>query len=331
MNHKRIALIAYPQTLATSITLPAEILTGANQQISVSKKQQSKLIIKLATTTDKPIITTGNLTLTPNALLHKLGELDLIILPSMWRHPARTVEQNPHLVTLLQQYHQHQTLICAVGTGAYFLAAAGLLNNRPATTHWYYQDDFANRYPEVNLQSQHMITKSDNLYCAGSINAVADLSSHFIERFYGPQTARHIEGQFSPEIRRSYRSYGYFDGEVNTHQDELITDIQQWLHDHCNQPIKLTELARQYQLNPRTFNRRFKQAIGSSPKQYLTELRLTQAKDLLRQSNLNISEIANQVGYDDYSYFSALFSKHVGFSPSKYRQSSQSKLFETAV
>ena len=326
---KKIALITYPHTIATSITLPAEILMAACQQVKATKKVSAELAVQIATSTNEAIISSSGLPILPSCKLEALTDLDLIILPSMWRNPRRIVNQNKHLLPLLRRYHRQGTLICAVGTGAYFLAAAGLLDLKPATTHWFYFDDFAKNFPAVQLKTSHIITKSDRLYCAGSINAVADLSSHFIEHFYGPEIARLIEGQFSPEIRRSYRSYGYFEGETNTHKDEQIADIQQWLHDNYHQPVSIKQLAEAVNINPRTLNRRFNQATGKTPSRYLLDLRLNQAKQLLRQTNLGIGEIAANISYDDYSYFSALFKKHIGFTPREYRISVQGKLFET--
>jgi transcriptional regulator GlxA family with amidase domain len=328
---KKVALIAYPHTLATSITLPGEILMAACQQVTATKKVSAELSIQIVTSTNETISSTSGLPIVPSCKLEELADLDLIILPSMWRNPRRMVRQNKQLLPLLRRYHQQGTLICAVGTGAHFLAAAGLLDNKPATTHWFYFDDFAKTFPAVQLKTSHIITKSDNLYCAGSINAVADLSSHFIEQFYGPEIARLIEGQFSPEIRRSYRSYGYFEGETNTHKDEQISDIQQWLHDNYQQAINIKQLAENANINPRTLNRRFTQATGKTPSRYLLDLRLNQAKELLRQTNLSISEIAANISYEDYSYFSALFKKHIGFTPREYRISVQGKLFETTL
>jgi transcriptional regulator GlxA family with amidase domain len=328
---KKVALIAYPHTIATSITLPAEILTAACQQVTAGSSVSAKLSIQIVTTTNQPISSTSGLPIVPSCRLEDLTDLDLIILPSMWRNPRRIVKQNKHLLPLLRHYQQQGTLICAVGTGAYFLGAAGLLDDKPATTHWFYFADFAKTFPAIKLQTSHIITKSDNLYCAGSINAVADLSSHFIEHFYGPAIARLIEGQFSPEIRRSYRSYGYFEGETNTHQDEQIADIQQWLHDNYQHSISIKQVADDAQINPRTLNRRFTQATGKTPSRYLLGLRLNQAKELLRQTNLSIGEIATNVSYEDYSYFSALFKQHIGFTPREYRVSIQGKLFKTTV
>jgi hypothetical protein len=120
----------------------------------------------------------------------------------------------------------------------------------------------------VQLKRQHLITRAGNLFCAGSINSVADLTGYFIERFYGTQVARQVEGHFSPEIRRSYRQQGYVAGEANMHHDELMIDAQHWLQTHAADPVDFGQLAQQFSMSQRTLNRRFKLATGMSPGRY---------------------------------------------------------------
>jgi transcriptional regulator GlxA family with amidase domain len=231
------------------------------------------------------------------------------------------------LIPLIQAIAASDTLICAVGTGSSFMAEGGLLDDKPATTHWYFMEEFSRRYPRVQLKRQHLITRTGNLFCAGSINAVADLTGYFIEQFYGVQVARQVEGHFSPEIRRSYRQQGYIEGEANMHHDELMIDAQHWLQTHAADPVDFGNLAQEFSMSQRTLNRRFKLATGMSPGRYVQHLRLEQARDLLRDSNLSITEIATAIGYRDIGYFSTLFREHMAQSPTAYRKSVRGKLF----
>ena len=202
-----------------------------------------------------------------------------------------------------------------------------MLDNQPATTHWFYFDEFSKRYPEVRLQRQHLITQAANIFCAGSVNSLADLMVHFVQRFYGQEVARQTESHFSPEIRQSYESHFYSDSIFTAHADEDVARVQQWLQTHYQKPIKMADLAQEMDLSIRTFNRRFKQATGLSPSDYLQNLRMQIAKDLLKDSNLTITEIAVQVGYPDSSYFAKLFRQHIGTTPLAYRQQVRGKLF----
>jgi transcriptional regulator GlxA family with amidase domain len=215
-----------------------------------------------------------------------------------------------------------------VGTGSFLLAEAGLLTDRPATTHWNYFDTFARRYPAVELKTRHLITQADNIYCVGSVNSIADLMVHIVQEWFGSRVARAIENQFSPEIRRSFAAAAYQDEADSSHPDEDVLRAQQWLQSNLSTPIAMSDLARALHWNPRTLNRRFRAATGITPTAYLQSLRAEVARDLLRHSNLSVGEIALQVGLQDVSYFSQLFRRHNGMTPLQYREAVRGKLFE---
>src|SRR5690606_25608064 len=183
-----------------------------------------------------------------------------------------------------------------------FLAEAGLLDNKAATTHWHYFDQFQKDYPKVQLIRQYFITQAGNLYCAASVNSLADLTVHFIQRLFGKEIASHVERHFSHEIRKSYESSGFFETAHNPHPDEEIIQIQIWLQDNYHREILFPQVAARFGMSVRTLNRRFKSALGQTPMDYLQEIRINNARDLLKTSNLSISEIADKIGYQDAGY-----------------------------
>jgi transcriptional regulator GlxA family with amidase domain len=216
-----------------------------------------------------------------------------------------------------------------VGTGVCFLAEAGLLDGKAATTHWHYFDQFQKDYAAVQLKRQYFITQAGNLYCAASVNSLADLTVHFIQRFFGKMIASHVERHFSHEIRQAYETSGFFEAEKNRHPDEDITQIQIWLQDNYQRDILFPQVASRFSMSVRTLNRRFKNALGQTPLDYLQEIRINTAKDLLKTSNLSISEIADKVGYQDTGYFTTLFKKKLATTPNAYRDTVRAKLFST--
>ena len=221
----------------------------------------------------------------------------MLIIPALWRNPLTTLRRHADLLPWLRELAQRDTHLCAVGTGSFFLAEAGLLTGKPATTHWFYFDQFARRYPQVQLQRRHLITEADNIFCVGSVNSVADLTIHFIELYYGAQIARKVEAQFSPEIRRPFESHVYAAGSADVHGDEVIAQAQDMLRSRYAEALNIADLARTLDISVRSLNRRFKNATGLSPSLYLQQQRLNTARELLRTSNLSITEVASAVGY----------------------------------
>jgi len=111
------------------------------------------------------------------------------------------------------------------------------------------------------------------------------------------------------------------------HPDETILQAQHWMQAHLADDITVNAMAKQFELSERQFNRRFQTAVDLSPKQYLQRIRVNTAQDLLHYSNLSISEISEQVGFNDISYFAKIFRQHRDVSPKEYRETVRAKLF----
>lgn len=324
------AVILYPHALATSFTLPMEILQAASQMVGARARGEPQVRVLLAAPSVEPLTLSSGLIVQPDLRYEELPALDLLLLPAIWRNPLPTVNAMAPWLAMLRQTAVTGTRICAVGTGTCLLAEAGLLAGKPATTHWNYFQRFSRRYPDVVLKTGHLITQSENIYCVGSVNSIADLMVHITEEWFGSRIARAVENQFSPEIRRSFKAAAYQNQADSSHQDEAVIEAQQWLREHLARPVVIADLADHLGMTPRTLNRRFRRATGISPQAYLQGLRMGTARELLKHSNLNVGEIAWQVGLQDASYFSQLFRRHSGVSPLHYRESVRGKLFTPA-
>lgn len=327
-----VGIVLYPQALLGSVVVPAEMLMAADQIARARHRNRERLRLQVASldgapdSQDAPL--DGALGLRINCLPQDIRAPDLVFLPGLWRNPLPVVRRHGELGGLLHRWAAGGSLICSVGTGSCFLAEAGLLDGRPATTHWAYLEQFALQYPHVQLKRHHLTTRSGNFYCAGSINSVADLTGHFIERLYGAAIACQVAAHFSPEVRRSHREHGFFEGEPNRHHDELMVDVQHWLQQHYDETVDFASLSGHFGLSQRSLNRRFAAACGCSPGRYLQQLRLQQASALLRESNLSVAAIAAAVGYQDFGYFSTLFRERMAQTPSQYRRAVRGKLFD---
>ncbi len=311
--------------LATSVALPLEQFRAAESMDAARKQGRRRTMTYLLASLDgKPVRTHTGLTLTPDCSIQDIDRCDLAFLPALWRNPVPILKRNSDITPWLLAQAKLGATVAGVGTGCCFMAEAGLLDFRPATTHWFYFEQFARRYPNVQLRRQYFITHSDNLFCAGSVNAMADLTIYFIQQLFDPAIARNVERHFFHEVRRAYPvSFN----EDSAHPDESIAQAQSWMRRHSQQSVSVQQIASHSQMSLRTFNRRFKAATNQTPLQYLQHIRLRDAGELLQTSNLSVSEVAYQVGYQDLNYFAALFKKHYGTTPSQYRTTVRAKLF----
>ena len=323
-----VTIIGYRKVLGTSITIPIEMLNAADLINRIEGKSKGTLTMDLVSLDGGNIALNAGLELVCKKKLTDITETDMIILPALWGNALGVVKQQQALIRWLQDFQGNDTILCAVGTGSYFLAEAGLLDNKVATTHWYYFDQFARTYSNVLLQRDRFITKSGNIYCAGSVNSVRDVMLHFIEEYYSQHVADQVSRHFTHEIKRSYTSSFLKNSPQNYHDDENIIAIQESMHSSYHEEITLELLAEKFDISVRSLNRRFKEATGKSPMQYLQQIRIENAQELLKTSNLSIAEVAFSVGYPDNSYFSAIFRKAISLSPKEYRNLVRKKVFK---
>lgn len=321
----RIAFIAYENCLSSSISLPMEMLNAAADANRVTKGTDTAAP-KIYGSSRK-VLCAGGLTLHTANHPRNIQRPDLLILPAIWRNPMTVIRRNKYLLELIRQWHEQGAMLCAVGTSSCFFAEAGLLNKRTATTHWAHFEAFQRRYPTVQLQKDFLITRSQNLYCAGSVNSVADLIIYFIELLYSSEIARKVEANFSPEVRQSYAKSMYTEGEQTRHSDEDIVRLQHWLNENFQQAITAIDMANMLGISTRTLNRRFKLATRHSPQQYLKQIRLEHAKELLKQTNLTVADIAEQTGFNDTSHFCSSFKGFTSVPPGNYREAVKGKIF----
>lgn len=324
----RITLIAIEHMLGTSLTLPMEMLNAANATYQAyHKTRRQPLEVIVGSWDGNPVAITGGLGISPHCSLKGIEQTDLVIIPGLWRNPKATIASHQPLIHWLKQQYHQQAILCAAGTGVCLIAEAGLLEHQPATTHWYYFDTFNRDYPNIELCRHHLITHSERIYCAGSVNSIADLTVHLIGKLLGEHIATRVEQQFSREIRRPYETSYYSFEDTRNHQDEGIIEAQQWITAHFSDTLDWQQLADQLQMSLRTFNRRFKAATHQTPSNYLQKIRVQAAKELLNHTNLTIAEISDTAGFNDESYFARTFKKHALVTPSDYRHQVRGKLF----
>jgi transcriptional regulator GlxA family with amidase domain len=247
-----------------------------------------------------------------------------VCVPDVNLPPGAPLEQRftEEIAWLRQRYVAGATLATAC-SGAMLLAEAGLLDGQEATTHWAWCDVLHRRYPSVKVRTQRALVVSGEghrLVMAGGGTSWLDLALYLIARFVGVDTAMqvarlnlidwHTVGQ--QPFARLARSRQV--------EDAVIASCQVWIDEHYREPSPVTAMVRLSGLAERTFKRRFQQATGMSPIEYVHTLRLEEAKQMLESGNESIETIANEVGYEDAGFFSRLFRRQVNLTPAQYRK-----------
>jgi transcriptional regulator GlxA family with amidase domain len=204
-------------------------------------------------------------------------------------------------------------------TGAAYLAEAGLLKGREATTHWASAQEFARRYPAVDWRPEKLITEDRRMLCSGGVYSAIDLSLYLVERFCGRETALQCAKALLINMPRTSQS-GYAVLPLSRpHDDDKVRSAEAYMERNYARDICVEELARDLNMSPRNFIRRFKDATGRGPGSYLQALRVAVAKEMLEDGARSVQAVSTAVGYADAAFFRDLFKRCTGMTPGEYR------------
>ena len=275
--------------------------------------------VLLVSADGQPIRNPSGVRLAPDAALADAGRPDVVFVAGFWGSSRRTLEHESALMPWLRDAHAAGAIVAGVSNGSIYLAEAGLLDGRIATTYPPYGDEFAARYPDVELALDRALTTSGRVYCANGIASGCDLAVLILETVFGAAVSREVEQRFLMGFNRSYMlNAAEFDGQ-KFHSDEAILAAQKWMELNYADDRFMETAAAIAGMSPRNFRRRFKSATGDTPQAYLHRIRISVAKDLLRDRHHGITDICFRIGYSDLGSFNRIFRRLEGVSPREFR------------
>ena len=222
----------------------------------------------------------------------------------------------------LQKQHSLGAVICTVCTGSCLLADTGLLDGKEAATHWSAVEMIKSRFPKVRLREEKIFVPADEehrIITTGGMSSWVELTLYLIKRYFGYQEAARITKIFLLGDRSDGQLPFAAMPRAKEHQDTIIEECQVWIAQNYEKSGPVGKMIDRSGLTKRTFMRRFTKATGFTPVEYVQNLRIEEAKQLLETTTVNIDEISADVGYEDPSYFRRLFKRKAGVSPTKYR------------
>jgi transcriptional regulator GlxA family with amidase domain len=236
----------------------------------------------------------------------------LIFPPSLQETQARP--DHP-LVHWAQRRHAAGALACSVCSGAFWLGHAGLLDSRPATTHWQLEGSFRSAFPKADLQPEHILIDTGSVITAGGLMAWTDLGLHLADLWYGGGMVSALARSLLIDpAGREQRHYAGFRPALS-HGDASILKTQRMMEERLAEDLPVEAMAAHAGLALRSFIRRFQSATGHSPAAYLQSLRMERARGLLESTAQPVSAIAWAVGYRDVPAFSRAFKSRTGLTP----------------
>ena len=315
MKHVTIVVPA-GETNLSSVAGAFEILTRANE-IWKRKGNRSLMEVHIAGFQKKLTLDEGYFTLHPENL-GELQKTDLLIIPSV-SYNNRLIEENEALINWIREQYKMGSEIASMCSGAFLLAATGLLDGKLCSTHWNVAEDFRRLFPNIDLQPDKLITAEKGIYTNGGAFSFLNLMLFLVEKYFDRDTAIYCSKIFQIDIDRISQSPFFIFQTQKNHGDELISKAQAYIEDHLNEKFSFEELSTKLAISRRNFDRRFFKATGNTPVEYLQRAKVELAKRGLEKGRKSVFEIMHEVGYADDKAFREVFKKITGLSPLEYR------------
>ena len=332
----KVIIVGFDGVLGSALTGALDLFsfTGVSWQRFLDEEVEPRFNVQIASLGGVDIRCSNRLIMRAHCDIQEVTECDLLLIPTIGDSIDKVLSQNSDLIPHLQRLTNTKADIASNCSGAFFLAKAGLLDGKVATTHWGYANKFKADFPLVDLQENQFVThsksqskdQSGNIFCAAGGSAFYDLGLLLIERYCGREISTQVaKTQIIDSKRGNQNSYTNVTLH-KPHSDQLVKQVQEFIEENFRQSMQVSNLAAMVNITPRTLNRRFQSCVAMRPIEYIQAVRIEQAKRLLELGNVTIKSLAEQVGYDDISSFTRLFKRATELTPKEY----QDKLLEKA-
>lgn len=313
-----ISILVPENSVMQAIADPQYLFSAVNQFMTVAGKQPL-FDVQLVGYKNQVKINGGLFSVNPSQLLKDVKQTDLIIIPALFGDMKSAIQSNEKLLPWINEHYKNGAEVASLCVGAFLLASTGLLNGKKCSTHWGFQNEFREMFPEVEVVDGAIVTEEHRLYSSGGAMSYWNLLLYLVEKYTDRQTAILASKYFAIDIdRESQAAFAMFKGQKN-HTDEAIKQAQDFIDTHIQDKITIDELANLVSLGRRSFERRFKLATNNSVLEYINRVKIESAKRSFEMSRKNINEVMFDVGYTDTKAFRTIFKKITGLNPIEYR------------
>jgi len=317
MKHLTI-IVPDGQNNLSSIVGAYKIFTRANEYYKGTTRREL-FTIQLAGISEEVEFYEGLFTVKPHTNISAIAKTNLIIIPSLNHNYDKAIIPNQPLVDWIAAQYKNGAEVASICTGAFLLASSGLLDGKTCSTHWAAAESFRMMFPDVNLQTDLLITDENGIYTNGGAYSFLNLMVYLVEKYFDRQTAIYCSKVFQIEMdRNSQSAFTIFTGQKR-HGDEVVKQAQDYIESNLDEKISIEDLSSKFAVGRRNFDRRFIKATGNTPVEYAQRVKIESAKKALETSRKTINEVMYEVGYSDVKAFREVFRKITGMSPIEYK------------
>lgn len=312
----RIAVLALDHVVGLDLGTPSQVFSTAR-----STDGSRFYDVQVCTPGGRPVRSTAGYQVLPDHGLELLDTADTVIVPGIHDGNALTAGSiDAEVADALRSAYERGARVMSICTGAFVLAAAGLLDGRRATTHWAYAEQFRRLHQRVDLDPGVLFIADDRMLTSAGVAAGIDLCLHVIRLDHGSEVANRAARRCVMPPWRDGGQAQYIERPVPRATDASTATAREWAQQRLHESIALRDLAEQARMSVRTFTRRFRSETGLSPAQWLLQQRTDHARLLLETTDLTVDQIARRCGFGTTAALRQQLHQRIGVAPSTYRR-----------
>ena len=265
---------------------------------------------------------TGGVVVEAATDLSTLERARTVIVPG-WRN--RSERPSNQLLEAINRASERGARCLSICSGAFVLAAAGLLDGRRATTHWRHVHELKRMYPDILVEDDVLYVDEGNVITSAGSAAGIDACIHLVRRDFGSNVANNVARRLVLHPHRDGGQAQFVAAPVHERPGQKVSVVLDWARERLDQPLDVRQLADRAAMSERTLLRRFRESLGLAPGEWLQRERMYRARELLESSDVSLHDIADECGYRTLEAFRAAFKRVVGTSPAAYRKRFQRK------
>ena len=316
---RKLRVMIYEDVVLSAVSSILDLLNAANELADAWNKPRP-FQVELVGEKLKNVQLDAGAQFICSKTLDNLTDGDLMIIPPFKGNPEVVLKKHKGIISWIEQQGLFRGEWASLCYGAYFLAEAGLLKNKRATSHWKAFNDLKSKYPAVQFLPDQIITDHDGIYTSGGAFSSLNLIIYLIEKFCGKEWAISISKDFSIDMDRTTQThFAIFKGQ-RKHNDEAIYKAQDFIEQNFLKSITIDTIAAHCHMSRRNFIRRFIAATGLTPLEYIQHLKIEVAKKALENTDEPITSIMFDAGYNDSNTFRGVFKKVAGLTPQAYQK-----------
>jgi AraC family transcriptional regulator, transcriptional activator FtrA len=264
-----------------------------------------------------PLRAAGGITVTPPHSLKILDRADTIVIPG-WRDANELPPEN--LLQHIRVAYERGARLCSICSGVFVLAAAGVLDGKRVTTHWRYAELLAQRYPRIRVEPNALYIEQDQVLTSAGSAAGLDMLVHLVRRDHGPKVANQVAQRLVIPPHRDGDQAQYVPRPIAPDESSRLSRLLDWIRGHLGEQHSIASLSRRAGMSPRTLLRRFKEATGLAPNEWLVRERVATAREMLESGRVALGRVAERAGFGSQESFRRHFRLHVGVPPAAYHK-----------